>query len=118
MYIHFLHVSWSNILLNPCQISGTPKRLAKEQPASFAKFLDPSNRETIQNCSINCLVTQYVGTAALLDLELAIELDPTKGARGGVDTMFVSVLTWIIFSEFVFSLGYTNVYCYGSVMHL
>jgi hypothetical protein len=79
-------VSWSNIILNPRRISGTPKTLAKEQPASFAEFMDPSNRVTIQSSVVNGVLTQRLGTAALLDLELAVELDPTEGARDDVDT--------------------------------
>ena len=31
-------------------------------------------------------MTQHLGTVALLDLELAADLDPTEEARDGVDT--------------------------------
>ena len=77
-------MSWSNIILNPRRI-GTPKRLAKEQPESFAKFIDPLNEDTFQDRIVNGVMTQHLGTVALLDLELAAELDPSEGARDGVD---------------------------------
>lgn len=94
-------VSWSNIILNPCRISGTPKTLAKEQPASFAKFMDPFNRETAQNCDVHNVVTQNLGTAALLDLELAVKLNPTEGARDGVDITVSLFNVWLISIQFV-----------------
>ncbi|KAF8501998.1 hypothetical protein JB92DRAFT_3123903 [Gautieria morchelliformis] len=86
---HLLHrdVSWSNILLNPHQISGTHKPHAEEQPESFAKFINPSYKDTFQHHHVNGIMTQHLGTVTLLDLELAAELDPTKVARVGVDTM-------------------------------
>ena len=104
-------MSWSNIILNPRRI-GTPKRLAKEQPESFAKFIDPLNEDTFQDRIVNGVMTQHLGTVALLDLELAADLDPTEGARDGIETM-VSLFSVDLayFYQICLSLGYTNVYC-------
>jgi hypothetical protein len=80
----------SNILLNPRRISVTHTPLAKEQPESFAKFMDPLNPS--QNCGANgvgVMTQQHLGTVAFLDLEPAAELESKGGARDhdGVDTM-------------------------------
>ena len=78
-------MSWSNIILNPSQISRTRKPSAKRQPESFAKFSNPSYGDRFQDHVVNGVMTQHLGTVALLDLELAADLDPTEGARDGVN---------------------------------
>ena len=94
LVLRFLHVkkrmlhgdvSWTNILLNPRRIGGTYKPLAMEQPKSYAYFIDSSHQNISQYNYVDHVTIQRLGTVALLDLELAIKLDPTEGAKEVVD---------------------------------
>lgn len=77
-------VSWSNILLNPRRIGGANRAAANEQPKSFAQFEKPGHK-AVQDDMVFGVKSQQLGTVALLDLELAAKLDPTEGAKEGVD---------------------------------
>ena len=56
-----------------------------EQPKPYAQFIDSSHQNISQYSDVDHITIQHLGTVALVDLKLAVKLDPTEGVKEGVD---------------------------------